>query len=177
MRWLLLSLVTPLIVLAGLVGQPIKPAPTQMTPTPVTVRVPVAPTPTVLIQPDGVLEQIVSVARSWLGVPYRWGGCARSGTDCSCFVRNVLLAIGINAPRTTVEQVRWARPVGRGDLGTGDLIFFDDTCTGCGANPTHVGIYLSAGVMAEAGDPVQLASIDSPFWRSHYASAGRPPGL
>jgi cell wall-associated NlpC family hydrolase len=144
-------------------------------PTPVTIRV-AAPTPTTAPAP-AFAGDLVAAAKSWLGVPYRWGGCTRSGTDCSCYVRNVLLTIGINAPRTTVEQVRWAQPVGRGDLRIGDLLFFDSTCTDCGANPTHVGIYLGVGVMAEAGDPVQLANVDAPFWRSHYASAGRPPGL
>ena len=77
----------------------------------------------------------------------------------------------------TVEQVRWARPVSRDQLAVGDLVFFDSTCESCGANPTHVGLYIGGGLMAEAGDPVQIASVDAPFWRAHFHSAGRSPNV
>ena len=153
------------------------------TTTPVTIRltvVPVVPVPTPTPVSVGLgqrIEALVNVAMSWLGVPYLWGGCGRKGVDCSCFVQNVLHVIGINAPRTTVEQIAWASPVARGALQAGDLVFFDNTCAGCGANPTHVGLFLGGGKMIDAGDPVQINDVFSGYYAAHNPRGGRPPGL
>jgi cell wall-associated NlpC family hydrolase len=131
-------------------------------------------TPVVVSMPVPIVtpgSDIVAVAESWLGVRYLWGGCTRRGVDCSCFVRNVLAVFGINAPRTTVEQIRWATPVTREQIAVGDLVFFNDTCRNCGPNPTHVGLAIGGGLMIDAGDPVQIERID---FGAHYAGAGRP---
>jgi cell wall-associated NlpC family hydrolase len=130
-----------------------------------------------IAQPLGVFDGLLSAARSWLGVPYLWAGCSRRGVDCSCFVQNVLSAIGISAPRTTITQVAWASPVALSDARPFDLLFFDNTCTGCGPNPTHVGMYLGNGTMIHAGDPVHIESINTPYWQAHLHSVGRPRGL
>jgi cell wall-associated NlpC family hydrolase len=145
---------------------------------PVAVGVPIptlAPLPMAPQTPVGRVASIIAAAMTWLGTPYLWAGCSRNGVDCSCFVQNVLRAVGISAPRTTVTQVRWARPVSRVELQPTDLIFMDNTCSGCGANPTHVGIYLGEGRMIHCGDPCQISRIDSGFYGAHFASAGRIP--
>ena len=128
------------------------------------------PVPTLAVQTASGLVGIVEVAKSWLGVRYAWGGCSRQGVDCSCFVQNVLAVVGIHAPRITTQQKAWAIPVSASELQIGDLVFFDNTCDNCGANPTHVGLYIGAGLMINAGDPVQIA----PAINSHFSGAGRP---
>jgi peptidoglycan DL-endopeptidase LytE len=125
----------------------------------------------------GSVAALIANALTWLGVPYHWGGCSRAGVDCSCFVMLNLATVGISAPRVTTDQIRWARPVGAAEARAGDLVFFDDTCTGCGANPTHVGLYLGGGKMVNAGDPVQIASVGSGFYAAHNPRFGRVPGL
>jgi peptidoglycan DL-endopeptidase CwlO len=140
------------------------------------VAAPFVPTPGPVVT-GSRLQALFDVARSWLGTPYLFGGCSRRGIDCSCFVQTALAAIGIQVPRTTVTQKAFDRPVPRDQIAPGDTLFFDNTCTNCGANPTHEGMYLGGGLMIEAGDPVQITSIDTPYWRAHYESAGRPPGL
>lgn len=130
------------------------------------------PTPAAFVTGDR-LQALVNAATSWLGVRYAWGGCSRSGVDCSCFVMNALAVIGIHAPRVTTDQIRWASPINAADAHTGDLVFFDNTCTGCGPNPTHVGLYLGGGTMIDAGDPVRIESVYS----GHNARYGRPLGL
>lgn len=116
----------------------------------------------------------VAKAFTWLGVPYLWGGCSNRGIDCSCLVRNVLAAVGINAPRTTTEQIAWATPVPREQVQVGDLVFFDNTCTGCGGNPTHVGLYIGNGQMIDAGDPVQINPAFIGSYGNHNPRVGRP---
>lgn len=119
------------------------------------------------------LGQLVAAAQSWLGVPYLWGGCSPRGIDCSCFVQHAYAAIGISVPRTTVTQVAAFIPVPREQLRVGDSLFFNNTCTNCGPNPTHVGMYLGNGLMIDAGDPVKIEPV---YWNK-FAEAGRPPGL
>lgn len=157
-----------------------------LTPTPATVEastprpLPPVPTPAVGEASGGLIQQAIAFALTWLHVPYLWAGCSRGGVDCSCFVLNVLASIGITAPRTTVTQVVWARPVSRDQLQPLDLVFFDDTCphAECGANPTHVGLYLGGGQMVQAGGAaVSVQPLFSGFYGAHFARAGRAPGL
>src|SRR3954467_9464822 len=183
MRWLLAALIVPLVVLGGFVGKPIEVQHVDVEPAQKGAVVlptggPRAPVPTPL--PIAVtaaagdrFEGLMAAARSYLGTPYQWGGCSRSGIDCSCFVRSVLASAGINAPRVTYQQIAWATPISAADARTGDLVFFDNTCRDCGPNPTHVAMVVSPGVMIDAGDPVRI----EPIYGGHNARYGRPPGL
>ena len=143
---------------------------------PVAAPQPAVPVP---VSDDRLVAQLVANALTWLSppVPYDWGGCSRRGVDCSCFIMLNLATVGIRAPRVTTDQIRWTIPLARADLRPGALVYFDNTCTGCGANPTHVGLYIGNGRMIDAGDPVKVESIETPYWRAHYDSAGWPPGL
>ena len=56
----------------------------------------------------------------------------------------------------------------------GDLVFFASTA---GRGITHVGLYVGGGRMVTANSPrtgVQLQSIHSHYWLSHFAGAIRP---
>jgi len=128
--------------------------------------------PTVTPSNVPIVGGLLEIAERWLGVRYQWGGCTMKGVDCSCFVKNVLEAFGLrNVPRTTGPQSQWGSPVSRDALMVGDLVFFNDTCTGCGPNPTHVGMAIGGGMMVHCGDPCQVAPI---MWNK-YANARRPP--
>lgn len=134
---------------------------------PPVVPTPVAGAPALLFDGQYLLQQ----ALSWLNVKYDWGGCSRvTGVDCSCFVQSVFATVGIHMPRVTVDQIKWAYPVPSGQQRPFDLVFFDNTCTNCGANPTHVGLYLGDGKMIDAGDPVHIENV----YGGHNARYGRP---
>lgn len=120
-----------------------------------------------------IVDGVIALAMTWRGVPYLWGGCDRRGIDCSCFVMNVWGAFGVSMPRVTTDQIRWATPVSREQAHAGDLVFFDRTCTGCGADPTHVGLYLGNGIMIDAGDPVQINPVFTGSYASHNPRFGR----
>ena len=80
-------------------------------------------------------NKIISIAESWIGVPYLYGGTTRKGVDCSGFVKNVYSEVGINLPRTSGEQFAFAIPVT--NPAVGDLVFFKRN-----GRIYHVGIYI-----------------------------------
>ncbi len=99
---------------------------------------PTAPAPAV----TGGRADIIAIAASLTGIPYRYGGTSTSGIDCSGYTQLVYARAGISIPRTAEGQraasVKVANPA------PGDLIFF-------GRPATHAGIYAGNGMMYDAG--------------------------
>lgn len=62
-------------------------------------------------------------ATAMLGQPYRFGGTAPGGFDCSGLVTYAAASAGIWVPRSAAEQLRYGIAVARNDIEAGDLIF------------------------------------------------------
>ena len=124
---------------------------------------------------DAAVQALMEEAAKYLGYPYVWGGSSPSTSfDCSGFVCWVFTNSGVhNLPRTTAQGIYdQCTPVSASDAKAGDIIFFTGTYNSAGA-VSHVGIYCGNGVMIHCGDPISYASINSPYWQSHFYSFGR----
>ncbi len=146
------------------------PASTPIAVSPGAVQVPSA-APTLNV---GLDSQIIQFAQAWLGVPYLFGGCSRSGVDCSCLVQNVYAAVGIHLPRVAVDQFNATTSIS--DPQPGDLVFFANTYT---PGISHVGIYIGNGLQINApttGQVVSAAPVFTGYWGAHYAGAHRVRG-
>lgn len=117
-------------------------------------------------------QRIVASAMAELGKPYRYGGNGPDAYDCSGLVRFAHGAQGIIVPRTTEEQFRAARPVPVERIVAGDLLFFRFD----GPKVSHVAIYAGNGRFVHAPQssrPVEVRSLDEPWYRSQLVGAGR----
>lgn len=122
-----------------------------------------------------VTTMLINEARTWLGVPYRWGGNDRNGVDCSGFVLQVYLgALDIKLPRTAATQSDWCTNVKPEALIPGDLVFFDTTKDRTG-RVSHVGLYIGEGQMIHASSSkgVIISSIEGNYYSKRLLSAGK----
>ena len=62
-------------------------------------------------QPPDPRVIMVDRAKSMLGQPYRWGGDAPGGFDCSGLVVYAAAGAGIHVPRTAHEQLSFGQPI------------------------------------------------------------------
>ena len=122
------------------------------------------------------VKRIVSEAEKHIGKRYVFGANGPSNFDCSSFVCWTYTHSGIkNMPRTTAWRIYkdYCNPVSPSDVRAGDIIFFKGTYNS-GTPISHVGIYVGGGYMIHAGDPIQYAKINTPYWKNHFYSFGRP---
>lgn len=110
---------------------------------------------------------VIAYASKFLGTPYVWGGTSPSGFDCSGFTQYVYAHFGISLGRTTFDQIKNGVQVSRGNLQTGDLVFF-----GTFQDPHHMGIYIGNNTYMHAprtGDVLKV----SPMTRSDFVTGRR----
>jgi cell wall-associated NlpC family hydrolase len=112
--------------------------------------------------------RVVSVAMSFLGTPYVWGGAAPGGFDCSGLVMYSFEQLGISLPHSSYAMWDYGIPVPENQLEPGDIVFFD----GLG----HVGLYIGGGEFVNApytGAVVSVASLESGWAAANYVGARR----
>jgi cell wall-associated NlpC family hydrolase len=116
-------------------------------------------------------------AMGLLGVAYRFGESPDTGLDCSGLVRHVFQQVtGVTLPRTSKELSLIGNVVARRDLEPGDLVFFNTRRY----DFSHVGIYLGDNRFIHAprrGREVEVAQLDSGYWRKSFNGARRLVGV
>jgi cell wall-associated NlpC family hydrolase len=108
---------------------------------------------------------MIDGALSMLGQPYRFGGAAPGGFDCSGLVFYAAAGAGIRVPRTAAEQLEFGAPVARKNLQPGDLIFMH-----LKRKELHVAIALDNQLFVHAPSSGGHVRIDS-LIASPYAQA------
>ena len=114
-------------------------------------------------------SEIVRTAKSFLNVPYRWGGTSPArGFDCSGFSMTVYQLNGLNMPRSSKAQWEAGVPIDRDQLSQGDLVFFATSGNG---EVSHVGIYLGENNIIHApgwGKRIRIDSLEEKYYRRHF---------
>lgn len=112
-------------------------------------------------------SEVVPIALSKLGSPYRWAASGPDAFDCSGFTMWVYSKVGVALPHSSRAQISVGERVSRDNLKPGDLVFF-------GSPIHHVGIYIGNGNFVHApstGDVVKVTALGS---RRDYVGACRP---
>lgn len=133
------------------------------------------------IPPEALSDErfaaMIAEAEKYLGYPYVWGGSSPSTSfDCSGFVCWVINQSGAGSVgRTTAQGIfNHTTPIAPSEAKPGDIIFFTGTYDS-GSAVSHVGIYAGNGMMIHCGNPISYASVNTPYWQSHFYSYGRLP--
>ena len=121
------------------------------------------------------LSPVINYALSLQGAPYRYGKASpREGFDCSGFVQHVYKRHGVYLPRTVREMASSLPKIGKNDLRSGDLVFFNTN----GGRYSHVGLLVKDDDFIHAPGrrigKVLVSSLHNRYWRKHFTGVRRP---
>jgi gamma-D-glutamyl-L-lysine dipeptidyl-peptidase len=119
-------------------------------------------------------KDLVSSAKSFLGLPYLWAGTSAYGFDCSGLTYSIYKQHGILLPRDASEQFKQGTFVLKSKLQPGDLIFFGSN--GGKGKIHHVAMYAGNGSIIhspKAGKNVEIIPLSTPSYSREYAGARR----
>lgn len=130
---------------------------------------------------NSTVDNVISVGKTFLGIPYRWGGTSESGFDCSGFIRHIFDWFGIRLPRTSREMAHVGSYVGRNELQKGDLIFFSGRNVNSGVIG-HIGIVVEVTneavkmMHSSSSKGVHIEDLNkSDYFSKRYMTARRLP--
>ncbi len=121
-------------------------------------------------------EEMVQLAKRFLGLPYLWGGTSPLGLDCSGFVQLIYRLSGIEILRDADIQYTNSGllEVQKGQEKAGDLVFF-----GRQNRITHVGMMISEKEFIHATTHekpiVQISNLYDEYWQKLYQGCRRAP--
>ena len=127
---------------------------------------------------EGPAAGVVETALAAIGAPYRWGGTAENGFDCSGLIQYAYGQYGVSLPRTSRDQATRGDPVppDLAALVPGDILVFSATP---GGSVSHVGLYTGEGLFIHsASDGVRLSALrlddpDGRYWVPRWVGARR----
>ncbi len=108
---------------------------------------------------------LVSTAKSMMGIPYLWGGTSIKGVDCSGFTKTIFYLNGKVIPRDASQQVNEGLEVDTDknwdNLEVGDLLFFGEKATEeKKERVVHVGMWIGNNEFIHSRGRVRISSFD-----------------
>ena len=106
-------------------------------------------------------KKVVSNAKQFDGVRYKYGGTTKKGMDCSGLVYTSFKQENISLPRTTTDLSKTGDWVDVKEVQKGDLLFFGRKQTDTERERvTHVAIYLGNNEYIHAAGRVKINSLE-----------------
>mgnify|MGYP006149370451 CR=1 FL=1 len=119
---------------------------------------------------------IINYAKSYLGIPYLYGGNNRSGFDCSGFTKDVYLKYNRTLPRTAKDQSTYCDKIKFKNIKSGDLLFFGKSNN----KISHVGIAIKHKgeelqmIHASSSNGIIISNVTSnSYWFPKFQFAGK----
>lgn len=125
--------------------------------------------------PGATGSKLADFAAKWAGKSFKAGQTMR----CADFVSTMIEQSGSAPPgfkhqMSCSELQKYGKPVGKGELKPGDIVYFKNTYKS--GNFTHVGIYLGNGKFVHrpsSNKPVKIDNLNSGYYAQHYSTARR----
>lgn len=117
-------------------------------------------------------SKLYTFINDWYGVPYKYGGCQKTGVDCSCFADNLYKDVyHRKLGRTAGEIYKECDKIKTDHIKEGDLVFFKINSS----NISHVGVYLKNNkfVHASTSKGVMISDLTETYYKKYFYSAGR----
>jgi cell wall-associated NlpC family hydrolase len=116
--------------------------------------------------PNYQAKVAVWAALAQRGKPYVWGGDGPRSYDCSGLVQYAMRRVGVSLPHSSRMQSQMGRPVSKGNLRPGDLVFFYRPVS-------HVAMYVGAGRIVHAPTRGSVVHVTLLKYMPGYAGARR----
>ncbi len=118
-------------------------------------------------------KELILAIDEWLGTRYRWGGCSKTGVDCSCLIKTIYETVyGIRLNRSSRDMFyEDVTPVASEALREGDILTFKIR----GNRISHVGLYLRDNkfVHASRSEGVTIDDLTNPYFKKRFFAGGR----
>ena len=122
------------------------------------------------------IESLLTTAKSFLGVPYKYGGNNKTGFDCSGLVVVSFDKLGLKLPRNSSQQANEGNEIKISEVRKGDLLFFNTS----GTSISHVGIIDQIEnngeikfIHSSTSKGVIISSLDENYWKTRFVKATR----
>lgn len=131
---------------------------------------------------DSLLNELLSYADSFLGVPYRYAGRSRAGFDCSGFIYTIYQHIGVTLSTDARSIFLFGREVPFSEVQRGDILFFTGTSRyQSGGAISHVALVYEVMdndvkiIHAAVNGGIRYDYMSSAYYSKHYYKARRMP--
>ncbi len=117
-------------------------------------------------------KKLYRFVSDWYGTPYKYGGCDKSGTDCSCLADNLFSVVyEKKIPRIAGDIKNVCNKVSSSELNEGDFIFFKIKSH----DIDHVGVILKNNkfVHATTSRGVVISDINEEYYKKYFYCFGR----
>lgn len=114
------------------------------------------------------MEKLIAYAKTFVGIPYKWGGKTPLGFDCSGLIQEILSTVGIDPPGDQNAQAYFNHFLMHGltsEITTGALIFYGKDV----GNIVHIAMVINEHQVVEAGggDATVLTPTDAERRRAY----------
>lgn len=127
------------------------------------------------------VPEVVQIARTYTGTPYRSGGNDKGGIDCSGLICQVYSEMGVKVPRISWQQSEFGQEVGSvAEIKPGDWLFFVPEA-GKEGYVSHAGIVTDVRgrdeiifIHASTSRGVREDNLFSTYFKGRFVKAMRP---
>lgn len=126
---------------------------------------------------DLKIRNIVEVAQSFHGTPYRFGGTTSKGMDCSGLVFTAFKEEDIHLPRSSRDMATKGQSITLNEVSVGDLVFFKTDRSRNVIN--HVGLVVDFFlgkvyfIHSSTSQGVIISSLDESYWNNAFVEVRR----